>query len=423
MSSDRDRPVRRRWRRPPAGRRPRRRPSKALAAARAKLILGRDAKSAFFATLVLRLTPEPAWDLDTLATDGRVLPYHPPFVAGLSPDELVGVLAHEVMHCALAHPARRGGRDPAKWNVACDLAVNPLLLPAGVVLPAGRLMPGEGPYAGLRAGQGGRGVLRRPAGRTRPAGSRRTMPDRRHGRPGRVRGGDRPGGRGPGREPGQSRPSGRWPSPRPSRRPPAGGRCPAGLGRAVEAVLHPPADWRARPAGVRVGHARNDYSWARPNRRFLAQGLYLPGLHSRGTGRRGPRRGHVRVDRRAAARACSPPRRTPSWPRSTARSPSCTTTPRSRRSRPGSRPTGRWSSTRSAAAGRSHCCVFDWLDRVGPRPGLRRLPDRPGDRVPAHRPGRPGPVGRRRPGPARPRRSAGSSPCPPDHSTPKGGAP
>lgn len=85
--------------------------SQALGAARVKLILGRDAKSAFFATLVLRLKPEPAWDIDTLATDGRVLQYHPPFVTGLSPDELVGVLAHEVMHNALAHPARRGDGD------------------------------------------------------------------------------------------------------------------------------------------------------------------------------------------------------------------------------------------------------------------------------------------------------------------------
>ena len=125
----------------------------AVAAARVKLIHGRDAKSAFFATLVLRLAAEPAWDLDTVATDGRVLRYFPPFVAGLSPDELAGVLAHEAMHCALAHPARRGDRDLAKWNVACDLAVNPLLVGAGVVLPAGRLMPGEGPYVGLAAGK------------------------------------------------------------------------------------------------------------------------------------------------------------------------------------------------------------------------------------------------------------------------------
>src|SRR4051812_9753352 len=42
---------------------------RALTAARVKLILGRDAKSAFFATLALRLAPEPAWDLDTMSTD------------------------------------------------------------------------------------------------------------------------------------------------------------------------------------------------------------------------------------------------------------------------------------------------------------------------------------------------------------------
>ena len=40
--------------------------AKALASARVNLILGRDAKSAFFATLVLRLTPEPNWDIDTV---------------------------------------------------------------------------------------------------------------------------------------------------------------------------------------------------------------------------------------------------------------------------------------------------------------------------------------------------------------------
>src|SRR5215207_11162667 len=113
--------------------------ARALAGARARLILGRDAKSVFFATLLLRLTPEPAWDLDTLATDGRTLRYHPPFVNALCPDELVGVLAHECMHNALAHPMRQGGREFGHWNVACDLAINPLLLQAGIILPSVRL--------------------------------------------------------------------------------------------------------------------------------------------------------------------------------------------------------------------------------------------------------------------------------------------
>jgi predicted metal-dependent peptidase len=55
---------------------------------------------------------------------------------------------------------------------------------------------------------------------------------------------------------------------------------PAGLGRTVEEVIHPPADWRSVLREFVATHARNDYSWSRPNRRFLAQGLYLPGLYS-----------------------------------------------------------------------------------------------------------------------------------------------
>jgi predicted metal-dependent peptidase len=254
------------------------RAARALAAARVRLVLGRDARSAFFATLVLRLAPEPAWDVETLSTDGKVLRYFPPFVTALSPDELVGVLAHEVMHCALAHPARRGGRDPERWNVACDLAVNPLLVAAGVVLPPGRLMPGEGSYAGLDPGKAAEeyyallhappGPSQRPEGGPGPAGD--------------------PGGCGQVMDPAHCDPAAAreveadWRVAVAQAQLAAAGRgpLPAGLGRSVERVLHPPADWRAVLREFVASHARNDYSWARPNRRFIAQGLYLPGLHS-----------------------------------------------------------------------------------------------------------------------------------------------
>ena len=249
--------------------------ARALAGARARLVLGRDARSAFFGTLVLRLKPEPGWDLDTLATDGRVLRYHPPFVSALSPDELVGVLAHEVMHCALAHPARRQGRDPERWNVACDLAVNPLLVAAGVILPSSRLMPGEGQHAGLDPGKSADeyyALLPGPAAAEGDeSGSR----------------GD-PGGCGQVIDPGDGDPAkarqveADWQVAVVQAQSAAAGRgpLPAGLGRAVDDVLHPPADWRAVLREFVSSHAKNDYSWTRPNRRFLAQGLYLPGLRS-----------------------------------------------------------------------------------------------------------------------------------------------
>src|SRR5262249_38694165 len=125
----------------------------ALAAARCKLVLGKDARSAFFASLALRLAPEVDWTIDTLATDGKKLSLNPHFVASLPAEELVGVVAHEVLHNALAHHARRGHRDPKRWNVACDLAVNPLLLDAGFALPSCRLIPGEGEFQHLPVGK------------------------------------------------------------------------------------------------------------------------------------------------------------------------------------------------------------------------------------------------------------------------------
>jgi len=93
--------------------------NRALGMARAQLILGRDAPSAFFATLVLRLQPKPDWETETISTDGRELLYNPEFINGLGPSLIQGVLAHEVMHNALAHPSRRGPRDPVLWNISC----------------------------------------------------------------------------------------------------------------------------------------------------------------------------------------------------------------------------------------------------------------------------------------------------------------
>ena len=58
------------------------------------------------------------------------------------------------------------------------------------------------------------------------------------------------------------------------------GELPAGLGRTVEQIVRPTADWRAVLQAFVSAHARNDYSWSRPNRRFLTQGWYLPGMRS-----------------------------------------------------------------------------------------------------------------------------------------------
>jgi predicted metal-dependent peptidase len=48
--------------------------------------------------------------------------------AALSSDEAKFVIAHELLHVGLRHEARRRGRDPQLWNVACDYVINGWLI-------------------------------------------------------------------------------------------------------------------------------------------------------------------------------------------------------------------------------------------------------------------------------------------------------
>jgi len=50
------------------------------------------------------------------------------FFDGLEHNPLMFVLLHEALHLAFRHPSRRQDRQPAIWNVACDLVVNAFLL-------------------------------------------------------------------------------------------------------------------------------------------------------------------------------------------------------------------------------------------------------------------------------------------------------
>lgn len=52
--------------------------------------------------------------------------------AGMDEHECRFVMAHELLHVGLRHDARRLGRDPYLWNVACDYVINGWLLEMGV---------------------------------------------------------------------------------------------------------------------------------------------------------------------------------------------------------------------------------------------------------------------------------------------------
>ena len=112
-----------------------------LSAARTRLILDKP----FLGALVLRLPmveADPSW-CRTTATDARTFYYNREFIDVLSLEHVQFMLAHEALHCALAHFARRQHRVKHRWDVACDHAINPILVEDGLRPPPGTLLLDE----------------------------------------------------------------------------------------------------------------------------------------------------------------------------------------------------------------------------------------------------------------------------------------
>jgi len=108
-----------------------------LSAARTRLILDRP----FLGGLVLRKpmkAADPKW-CATIGTDARAFYYNPAYIDSLSLEQTQFALAHEVLHCALSHFARREHRVRERWDVACDLAINPILIREGMKAVPGAL--------------------------------------------------------------------------------------------------------------------------------------------------------------------------------------------------------------------------------------------------------------------------------------------
>lgn len=118
-----------------------------LAAARTRLILDKP----FLGALVLRLplkAAQPDW-CPTTATDARHFYYNSAYIESLNLAQTEFALAHEALHCALSHFARRQHRQRHRWDLACDLAINPLLIEDGLRPPPQALSMAE--YSGMTA--------------------------------------------------------------------------------------------------------------------------------------------------------------------------------------------------------------------------------------------------------------------------------
>ncbi len=240
----------------------------------------------FFGCLALHLNPvevnKPEWaaaiwgdpKAATMAVDGVNMYYWPDFVLGLPEEELCGVVAHEVMHCALKHFMRRGVRHPQVWNWAGDYVINGDLLKANFQLPKERLHDQK--YDGMSTEE----VYERLRQEIKQESGGKVFIDDK-GRTGIV---IEPGSKGTqGCTPQEAEQIARdWDASvrvaiNVARRANAGS-VPGYLERLVNELVKPKVNWRDHCRDFIDGYMVKDYSWTRPNRRSAGGGVILPGL-------------------------------------------------------------------------------------------------------------------------------------------------
>lgn len=84
----------------------------------------------FVAVLAMRLQLVVVADdrMPTACTDSHHIFFNLDFMAECTAAQKRFVLAHEVWHCVMGHFLRQQNREPRRWNYACDFEVNAILL-------------------------------------------------------------------------------------------------------------------------------------------------------------------------------------------------------------------------------------------------------------------------------------------------------
>ena len=281
----------------------------------------------FFGMLALRLKLVEDPSCATMWTDSVSLGYNPSYVDSLVDVELRGLIGKEVMHIAAGHPWRQDSREAGQWQKSCTFAIYSLLVKSGMRLPAG--VPSDPSFDGLAA----EAIYERLSAMPPPGGSPAPSPGDKgdEGKsaptPGNGEGagdsGDAGGGHqsdagpddGPGKgDDGKNRDgkgsgsnegSGSNPESKPAPAPIPGevrpapvddsheadwkmamdtavrmqGNLAADVHRLVGETLKSPTNWKEELRHFfETSTASPDYTWSRPNARYLHTGFFLPSM-------------------------------------------------------------------------------------------------------------------------------------------------
>lgn len=82
----------------------------------------------FYGLLLIHMVLTIDEECETAATDGVRIYFGPDFLENLTDPQIDIVMMHEILHVALQHCSRYGDFEPERFNIACDIVVNSLIL-------------------------------------------------------------------------------------------------------------------------------------------------------------------------------------------------------------------------------------------------------------------------------------------------------
>lgn len=208
--------------------------------------------------------------MPTACTDGKRVVFNPEFIRPLTDDQLLFLAAHECLHPMLEHNFRRGARDPWKFNAAADYVINQLLTDDNI----GKFIPG---------GCLDKNIYEKGGGTTE--GIYSILPDPPEDQKGYV---GMAGGKGQkpydnvedggGTNAERTMQQAEWKVKvaQASQAAKMMGKMSANMQRLVDDIMKPKVDWREVLRKFVEKVKTDNRTFARPNRRFISQGLILP---------------------------------------------------------------------------------------------------------------------------------------------------
>lgn len=237
----------------------------------------------FFGDIAMHLKISENKEIPTMAVDSYGnLYYNPDFINRLSDRQLVYVICHETLHCSLGQMLRVGYRDKFLWNIAMDYVSNIIIDDAHIgERPPGALYDVK--FRGMTTEQVYSELLKSAKKVKKSVGK-----DDKSGV------GEDIGGNKDTIDKHIYKPltssetkdiENEWKQRVASASTVARqrGKLPSNLETLINEILKPIVDWRILLQQFMIRCTRDDYTWNRPSRRHVSNGLYLPSITGEST--------------------------------------------------------------------------------------------------------------------------------------------